>query len=169
MPDKPTGGVRLPDYLRENHLARLESLMVEAMPWPRIVAILKDEGLCETDSTARAWRAEIHKRWATEDVAMRPARKDLWRARIEAQYCSVLERAKQTKSDYAFAMLSAEATRIAKVGIILDGVASPIVHKVEGQADIASMSPLERDREIAELIKRRDEASRRVPAGEGGN
>ena len=167
MTQHSRGGIRPPDYLREMHLSRVEDLMVQAIPWPRIVAILADEGITDSDDTAKKWRQEITRRWATEDAAMRGARKDLWRARLEKQYSDVLERARATKSDHAFSMLHAEATRIAKVAIVLDGLTQPVTDTGDGRPDPASMSPADRAREIDKLLERKRASEAR--ATEGGN
>jgi len=163
------GGIRPPDYLRELALARIEDLMVQALPWHRIVAILADEGVTESEETAKKWRFQIQRRWAAEADATRPARKDLWRARLEAQYHQVLERARTTKSDFAYSQLQAEATRIAKVAIVLDGLHQPIMQQPDGKLDPASMSPAEREREIAALLAKRQQAREATLANKGIN
>ncbi len=161
------GGIRQPDYLRELALARLEDLMVQAMPWPKIVTTMIAEGVTESEETCKNWRRLIQKRWAKEDAELRPARKDLWRARLEAQYNALIEKARECKSDFAYAQLQAEATRVAKVAIVLDGLTTPVVDKGDGQTAVAALAPHERERQIAELIAKRDAAI--AAARERGN
>lgn len=163
------GGIRPPDYEYELAISRTEDLMVQAFPWKRIVAMLSEEGYTESEETARKWRREVLRRWAAEDAEMRPARKDLWRARLDAQYRTLLEKAAEVKSEYAFAMLHAEATRIAKVAIVMDGLTAPVVVKHEGQIDVAAMSPMEREREIAALLAKREAAMRALAESQGNN
>ncbi len=154
-----SGGIRRTEYEYEMTLSRVEDLMVQAYPWKQIVAIMVSEGYTDSEKSVRNWRAEIQRRWAQEEQEMRPARKDLWRARLDQQYRAVLERAAQAQSDHAFSMLHAEATRIAKVAIDMDGLTAPIAVHHES-VDIASMSPLDREREIAALLAKREAAQR---------
>src|SRR5438132_4443841 len=100
MADSETAGKRPPNYLYEMAIGRVEDLMRQAIKWPRILAILSDEGYTESEDTAKNWRTEVCRRWAVEDAVMRPARKDLWRARLEDLYCTLLERA-ATMNGYA--------------------------------------------------------------------
>lgn len=167
MQQEHKGGIRPPAYEYELAIARTEDLMVQAYPWPTIVAMLVSEGYTDSPDTAKKWRAEITRRWANEELELRPARKDLWRSRLEAQYRQVLSRALATKSDHAYAALQAEATRIAKVAIVIDGLQAPIMVHHEGQIDIAAMSPVEREREIAALLAKR-EAARTTAGATGG-
>lgn len=160
------GGVRPPQYITDMALARVEDLMVQALPWPTIVAILIDEGMTESEGTAVKWRAEIWRRWREEDQAMRPVYKNLWRARLNHQYRRILERADSERmSPQAYAMLQAEATRIAKVAIVLDGLATPAALRNDGMPDVSSMSPLEREREIAKLLAQREAAMAQTGGG----
>lgn len=152
-----SGGIRRTEYEYEMTLSRVEDLMVQAYPWKQIVAIIISEGYTDSEKSVRNWRAEVMRRWATEEQEMRPARKDLWRARLDLQYRAVLERAAKAQSDHAFSMLHAEATRIAKVAIDMDGLTSSIAIHHES-VDISAMSPLEREREIAALLAKREAA-----------
>lgn len=162
---KTGGGIRPPDYLRELALADLEDLMAQGMPWPKIRARLAESGYTESDETAKKWRHEILRRWAADDAEVRPAYKDMWRARLECQYHQLATRAaKEEKSAFAFASLHAEMTRIAKVAIVLDNLTAPVAPKVDGKPSVSSMSPTEREREIRDLMERR-EAARRLHGG----
>lgn len=158
------GGIRPPDYLHEMAIARVEDLMVQALPWKRVLAILSTEGYTESPETARNWRREVHRRWAAEDAEMRPARKDLWRARLEALYADLLDRA-SLAAGHVQAMLFAEAIKVAKVSIVMDGLTQPVVAAADGKASVLSMSPLDREREIAALLAKREAAMARA----GGN
>lgn len=168
---------KLPEYLRKNAVDRTEELMVQGMPWSAITAILITEGhVAETnDRSAEAWRREVMKRWAAEDAELRPARKDLWRARLEGQYRDVRERAAECESPAMYAMLNDSATKIAKLAIQLDGLQEPKRVHVTGDVDVADLSPAERDKEIEALWERRAAAkqgewNKRADAGrEGGN
>lgn len=163
------GGARPPDYIYEMAISRVEDLMVQSMPWKRIVAILSAEGFTESEHTAKNWRKEVMRRWAAEESELRPARKDQWRARLEHLYNRLLEQAEAAPMGFAKTQLYAEAIRVAKVAIVMDGVASPIVHKHEGSLDVASMSPMERDAEIAKLLAKREAAQRAAKTLSGDN
>jgi hypothetical protein len=137
-------------------LARVEDLMVQAIPWRKIVAMLVSEGYTDSEHTAAGWRREVMRRWAAEDAEMRPARKDVWRARLEGQYHAIMERAGEGgSSDQGFAMLMAEASRVAKVAMALDGLSAPVKIEHGGQVDVAAMSPIEREQEIKALLAKR--------------
>lgn len=151
------GGIRPPDYMREMAIGRVEDLMVQAMPWKRIIAILSDEGYTESEQTAKGWRQEVQRRWAAEDAEARPARKDLWRARLEALYNELLAKA-SVAAGHVQAMLYGEAIKIAKVSIVMDGLTQPIARATDGTVPVAAMSPLERERKIAELLAKREAA-----------
>lgn len=153
-----------PAYLYEMALGRLEDLMRQAYPWSRIVATMSHEGFTDSDSTLKNWRQEVMRRWALEDVETRPARKDLWRARLESMYRNLLEKAEQA-TGYPQAALFSEAIKVAKLSIALDGAAAPIVVRHEGRLDIAAMSPQERETEIAQLLAKRNAALRTLPPG----
>lgn len=156
------GGTRTPGYLYEMALARVEDLMRQAIPWPRICAILSDEGYTDSADTAKNWRRVIMARWADEEKELRPARKDLWRERLEHLYRTCLERA-ATMEGYPQAAMMSEAIKVAKLAIVLDGVQAPIVVNHTG-IDVSAMSPMEREKEIAELLRRRDEALAKAQA-----
>jgi hypothetical protein len=158
MRDQHPGGIRSTAYEYELAIARTEDLMVQAMSPKDIVATLITEGYTDSPDTVKKWRQEVQRRWANEEQAMRPARKDLWRARLESQYHAVLKRAAATKSDIAFSMLYTEATRIAKLSIVMDGLQAPVTIRSDGLIDPAAMSPPEREREIVALLARREAA-----------
>ncbi len=155
--DTRSGGNRPPQYLYEMQIARTEDLMVQAFSPKDLVATLISEGYTDSEETVRKWRREVHRRWAAEDVEERPARKDVWRARLDRQYHDLLERARSTKSDFAFSQLHAEATRIAKVAIVMDGLTAPVTVRGDG-VDPAALAPHEREREIRELLAKREAA-----------
>ncbi|HSR79071.1 MAG TPA: hypothetical protein VLN57_21035 [Xanthobacteraceae bacterium] len=162
---------RPPDYIHALALTRLEEMMIAARPWSSIVRTLTDEKFLENHSdpeqTAVRWRQAVQQRWRTEDVEMRPARKDLWRARLENLYGQLLEQALAAKSEFARSLYFGEAIKIAKLSIDLDGLSAPIAVRHEGRLDVAAMSPSEREAEIKMLLAKR-EAARAAAAG-GGN
>lgn len=151
--------------------------MVQAIPWAEIRAILIDEGHLSESSpvpgAAESWRREVQKRWNAEDAELRPARKDLWRARLEGQYRDVRKRAADCDSPAMYAMLNDSATKIAKLAIQLDGLQEPKRVTITGEVDVAELSPTERDKEIEALLDKRAAAKRgewdKRAAGEGGN
>lgn len=158
------GGIRPPDYVYNLAIQRVEDLMVQHVPWAQIVAKLVDEGYTESEETAKNWRREVMRRWAAEDAELRPARKDQWRARLEAMQIEVLGKARAA-SGRVQAVLYAEWRQLAKLSIIMDGVQAPITIKHEGKVDVQNMTPYEREAEIRDLIAKREAALR----GKEGN
>lgn len=154
---------RTPDYIRELGMGRVEEMMVAAKPWSKIVAALAVEFPDNDEDTFKRWKAAVVKRWAAEDAEMRPARKDLWRARLDDLYGSLLEQARDARSDYARTLYFGEAVKVAKLAIDLDGLSTPIAIKHEGRLDVAAMSPSEREAEIKMLLAKREAA--RAAAG----
>lgn len=168
MTTRQGGGTRAPDYLYEMALSRTEDLMVQALPWKRIVAILSEEGYTDSPDTAKNWRREVQRRWSIEDAEMRPARKDQWRARLEKLYADILERAEGAQG-YAQAAMYGEAIKVAKLSIVMDGVQAPVVVKHEGHIDVAAMAPHEREAEIQRLLAKRTAALANAPQRSEGN
>lgn len=153
------GGIRVTDMEYEFALSRTEDLMVQGYAPKDIAAHLIAEGLTNSKDTVAKWRQAVQRRWSLEQESMRPALKDQWRTRLDAQYRALLERAKATKSDPAFAMLHGEALKTARLAIDLDGLAAPIAITTSvGDQDPMTMAPHEREREINELLKMRDAA-----------
>lgn len=165
-PSKP-GGIRPPDYLRDMALQRTEDLMMQAYTPREIFVKLHAEGYTESENTAKEWRLAVQKRWAQEDAEQRPARKDTWRRRIESQYQKLLEHAELTKSELARAAYYAEATKLTKLALIMDGLTAPVKVEHSGTVDVAALQPHEREREIADLLAKR-EAALKAAAKAGG-
>lgn len=156
--NKP-GGVRPPDYIYTMALARIEDLMMQAYSWPDIFAKLVAEGFTESENTAKSWRKEIQRRWAAEDAENRPARKDMWRGRLEALYHKLLTKAGSPGlSASACAMLYAEAIKVAKIAVVMDGLTAPVRVEHSGAVDVAALQPHERETEIRELLAKREAA-----------
>lgn len=159
----------MPGYMRTLALDRVEDLMVQAMPWRTIVAMVIIEGYTDSSDTVRNWRREVEKRWAEDDAASRPARKDLWRARLEHLYGDLLLRA-QKSAGHPQVMLFAESIKVAKLLVDLDGVTAPIMARADG-IPIEAMTPLEREIEIKRLLAAKDAAiaARARRGAQGGN
>jgi len=164
MAEEHKGGIRLPDYQRDLALARVEALMIEGYTPNEIASKVITEGYTESTETVKKWRIAVQRRWADEDREQRPARKDMWRRRIEARYQAILTKMAGCKSEFAWAQMQAELTRLSKLGILLDGAHLPVVEQGDGKIDPAAMSPMEREREIQALLVKR-EAARAAAAG----
>lgn len=132
--------------------------MLQAYAPREIFAKLVTEGFTESEDTAKKWRLEIQRRWAAEDAELRPARKDLWRARIERQYHKLLDWAEGTKSEIARAAFNAEAIKLTKLALIMDGLTAPVRVEHSGQVDVMALQPHERDAEIEQLLAKRKAA-----------
>lgn len=163
------GGIRPPDYVYEMNIGRTEDLMLQAYSWRDIFARLVTEGLTDSEDTAKNWRAEVMRRWAVEDAEMRPARKDAWRARLEKLYRELLEKAADPKqSSTAMAILYGEAIKVMKIAIVMDGLTAPVKVEHSGRVDVQAMGPLEREKEIAALLAKREAALKNAPKREPG-
>lgn len=167
---------RVSDYEHTMRIGRVEDLMLQGYSRIKIVAICSAEDLTDSEATVGIWIKQVRDRWAAEDAEMRPAYKDLWRQRLDRQYCdayraSVDEDGKPDKT-IAGAMARSECTKIAKLAMALDGLAAPVVVRTDGAVDPAAMAPAERDREIRELLERREQSMRAkavASTGNGGN
>lgn len=158
MSASTSGGIRLPNYQYELAIGRLEDLMVQAVPWTRIVAILSEEGYTESAATAAAWRREVMARWAAEDSETRPARRDLWRQRLERLYQDLLERARMMDPGHVQVMMFGEAAKVAKLAVAVEGIAS-MTHRHEhtGKVPASAMAPIDRERELNALLGKREQ------------
>lgn len=166
--DKPRGGgIRPPDYIRDMALARVEDLMLQAYTPREIFLKLHDEGFTESEETARKWREAVQKRWSLEDAEQRPARKDAWRTRIEQQYRKLLQWAETSTSQIAKAAFMAEATKLTKLALIMDGLTAPVRIDHSGTVDVRHLAPKEREDKIRELLAKREAARQAsaVPVG----
>lgn len=139
--------------------------MLQAYKPREIYAKLYDEGYTDSEETARKWRGEVQRRWAAEDAEARPARKDAWRLRMDALYRSLLEKADRAKSEFAAAQYIGEAIKVAKLAIVMDGLHQPIKIEHSGSVEVMAMTPLEREKEIAELLAKREAARKASPSG----
>jgi hypothetical protein len=146
-----------PDYYHFLGETRVEELMGAATPWPKIIKILSEEGLTQSREVAKEWRDKVLTRWKVEEDEARPHRKAIWRTRLETLYYELHSRAVATKNDLAAVKFFGEALRAADACIALDGVSAPIQIQHGGTVGVAveSMAPIERQREIEELLERR--------------
>lgn len=159
-----------PDYFKLLGESRVEELMAAATPWGKICKILHEEGLTTHREVAKEWRDRVLERWRIEEDEARPHRKAIWRNRLETLFYEVRGRAMATKNESAAVKLFETALRAADACIALDGVAAPIQIQHGGQVGVSveAMQPIERQREIEDLLERRRiaHAQRILPAGE---
>lgn len=142
--------------------------MLQAYSPREIYVKLHAEGYTESEDTAKQWRLAVQRRWAAEDAEQRPARKDAWRRRIETQYHRLLDAADATKSELAKAAFFAEATKLTKLALIMDGLTAPVrVEHSGSMIDPAALQPHERETRIDELLQKR-EAARAAAAKNAG-
>jgi hypothetical protein len=100
----------------------------------------------------------VRERWATEEVAQRPARREQFRAMVMAN----------------FALAHATANPMAGAATLrvlakLDGLEAPTEVKVTGGIDIRAMSPRERQDEIDRLLELRAKATKAKLKMNGAN
>lgn len=151
-----TEGKRPPEYIRMMALALVEDLMIQGYGPSAIFAKVVEHGYTESADTVRDWRQLIQKRWAQEEAEERAARKEGWRIRIMDRIRRLEAKAAETKSALAAVALESEITKLYKLGILVDGAHAPTTLKIQHEAvPVEAMSPMERDREIAELLERK--------------
>lgn len=151
-----TEGKRPPEYIRMMALALVEDLMIQGYGPSQIFAKVVERGYTESADTVRDWRQLIQKRWAVEESEERAARKEGWRLRIMQRIIRLEQKAELATSQLAAAALQSEITKLYKLGILVDGAHAPSVLRVQHEGvPVEAMSPIERDREIAELLERK--------------
>ncbi len=165
---KPAGGLRMSGAERYLALALVEEMLLKGHRKAAILAELSEQGYTESDATTTDWMQEIYRRWAAEDVERRPARKDLWRARLEARYLMMMEDLSDPKMNMQGinrAKLYDAMAKLELLAIKLDGLDAPIRVEHSGTVDIRAMAPDERRARIDELLAKRDAARKRIPTG----
>lgn len=151
-----TEGKRPPEYIRMMALGLVEDLMIQGYGPSQIFAKVVERGYTESADTVRDWRQLIQKRWAQEEAEERAARKEGWRLRIMQRIIRLEAKAEAATSQLAAAQLQSEITKLYKLGILVDGAHAPIVHRHEAAGvPVEAMSPIEREREIAELLEKK--------------
>ena len=156
----------MPDALRFLALSRVEELLLQGYRPQQILDECKE--YTESIRTIYAWCEEIYRRWAEEDQKQRPARRDLWRARLEARYRMMLEdladpTMKMTGINRA--KLYDAMAKLELLAIKLDGLDAPIRIEHSGAIDVRAMSPEQRRERIDELLARRERAKAQLEAG----
>lgn len=169
---KPPGGIRMNSAVRYMALQLVEQMLIKGHRNAAILAECAEQGYTESANTLQNWILEIHARWASDDAVRRPARKDLWRARLEARYLMMLEDLDDPKMNMQGinrAKLYDSMAKLELLAIKLDGLDAPIRVEHSGTVDIRSMAPDERTKRIEELLAKREQAKHRIPTGLEGN
>lgn len=144
--------------IHELNRARMESMLLQQIPWSEIVAEFIGTGAANQESTLKTWRREIWQRWATDDAELRPHRRDVHREMLRALYHESLK-------DKAWAVCE----KVLKQLMIIDGLQTPDTLNVNHtHVPVEKMSPEEREREIAALVAKRERAIAEItkPRGE---
>jgi hypothetical protein len=137
-------GVRTTEAEHHVRLRILEEMMASCVPWHAIVADLTVR-FDVSAPTVHTWSLEIRNRWAKEEEELRPQRKSMYRARLDALYARAWR-----EGDLLI------ATQVAKLQGQLDGLLSQTTRlQVSGQVDVAALTPDQRRREIEALLERR--------------
>lgn len=174
-------------------LALCEEMMLKGHTPRSILTKCSELGYTDSISTVRKWCEEIVHTWEAESVAMRPHRRNLWRARLEARYAMMMKDLEDTFTPVnpesgapridpstgeplkiptftgvARAMMHGQLAKLELLAFKLDGLDAPIVvkHEHEGSIDIRAMSPDQRRERIDELLAKR---ARLAAGGETGN
>lgn len=145
-------------------LQRTEELILKGWDTQRILGQLSAEGFTESLDTARRWSQEIYQRWAEEDNAQRPHRRNMWRMRLEARYRRMLDDLDDPTmklTGHARAAMYDSLAKVELLAIKLDGLDAPvkIQHMVNGaDIDVRAMSPDRRRARVEELLEKRQRA-----------
>lgn len=174
-PGNPPGGVRLPEYLRELALAKIEECMLKGMRRQAILAEMAELGATESMRTVDDWIAEVRTRLIEADVEMRDFRRNMRRAQMDARYQMALADLAEARTlppsaskAMAMAMLHRAVTSCEQLLMKIDGLEGPIKIEHSGTIDVRAMSPDQRRERIEELIAKRA-ASKQQPAAQGSN
>lgn len=136
-------GVRCTEAEHAMRLRILEEMMASCVPWQAIVEDLTqrfDVG----QPTIHKWSKEIRDRWEVEEAELRPQRKAMYRARLDALYSRAW---RQGDLDIC--------VKVAKLHGDLDGLNAPIRVQHSGVVEVAALTPDQRRKEIEALLERR--------------
>ena len=158
MEQEKKKGVRPSDAVYEMALATLEDMLLQRIAWPRIVARLIEGGYTTSEHTIKDWRKEIRRRWAVQDAEEKPHRRDEHRELLKTLYHQSF-----ATGDYRC------AEKVARQLMILDGLNVPQQINLSGAVDVNAMTPQQRDAEIDQLLKKRQEAKERAARTNGTN
>ncbi len=164
------GGLRMPEAHKYLALQRTEQLILRGYRTQEILKVLAEENYTESIRTVYQWQQEVYRRWTEEDVEQRPARRDMWRARLEARYRMMLEDLDDPSmgmKGLPRAKLYDAMAKVELLAIKLDGLDAPLRIEHSGTVDIRAMSPVQRRERIEELLKMRAQAMLETSVGEG--
>lgn len=142
-------------------LQRTEELILKGWDTQKVLAQLSSEGYTDSLDTARRWSQEVYQRWAEEDNAQRPHRRNLWRMRLEARYRRMhedLDDPTMKLTGHARAAMYDALAKVELLAIKLDGLDAPLKINVTSGPDVLSMSPDRRRARLDELITKRQQA-----------
>lgn len=136
-------GVRSTEVEHAQRLRVLEDMLASCMPWNAILEDLTgrfDVG----EPTVYKWATEIRDRWAREEEVLRPQRKAVYRARLDALY-----RRSWVEGDLLICV------QVAKLQAGLDGLNAPTRLQISGRVEVSALTPEQRRKEIDALLERR--------------
>lgn len=158
----PPGGVRLPAAVRELALIEIEKCLIAGWDRTRIFARMSELNATESQRTTDGWISEVREKMMAREVDVRPIRRMMRRAQLEARYAILLadiDEARQLPNSaskhMAIAMLSRSAAALEQLMIKIDGLEGPIKIEMAGAVDIRTMSPDQRRERIEVLLAKR--------------
>lgn len=149
--------------LRYLALQRTEELILKGWDTQHVLAQLSEEGYTDSLDTVRRWSQEIYQRWAEEDAAQRPHRRNLWNMRLEARYKMMLldlNDPTMKLTGHARAAMYDSLAKLELLAFKLNGLDEPVKSNPTGVDgfDINAMSPDRRRQRIDELLAQRQRA-----------
>lgn len=129
-------------------LTAVERHMVLCVPTDESLGLLREEGFTCSLRTLERYRKAVRDRWQQEEVELRPERRAELRAMVRSGYRGAVE-AGQYFAAAKFAALLAK----------MDGLEAPVRVELDAVVSVAALSPVQRQREIAGLLARREIAA----------
>ena len=136
----------MPPQINAKLEAAIEDALVDGLSLPQLMALVGKLGFSESERTVQRYMARIRKRWAEESAKERPELRAEHRARC-------LRAFHQARSNGDLRAASSFEVILAKI----DGVFEPVRIEVSGRIAVAALSPMERQHEINELLRRKAE------------
>lgn len=144
-------------------LQRTEELILKGYDTQHVLAQLSEEGFTDSLDTVRRWSQEIYQRWAEEDAAQRPHRRNLWNMRLEARYKMMLADLNDPTmklTGHARAAMYDSMAKLELLAMKLNGLDEQVKAPLGTGAefDVQAMSPDRRRQRIEELLAQRQRA-----------
>ena len=132
--------VRMVQKAKRESLAIANGADPDGLEFDRVVKETKLTGASER--TIQRYLKQIRDRWATEEVELRPKRREMLRQKLQATFLKAYAEGGPSLG---------AAVRCLQVEAKMDGLEAPTRVEVSGQIDVLAMSPMERTQRIEQL------------------